>query len=121
MSDPWTQSAPLPGGDIEDADFAAWFARFREEHSWLPEALARHYGSSYGTDARLMLRGADSMPSLGTHFGAEFYEIEARWLYEREWARDAEDFIQRRTKHGLFMTDRQRREFASWCHREFAI
>ena len=121
MARPWTQSSPLPGGDIGDVGFEAWLAEFRNEFPWLPEALALHYGRTYGTDARLLLEGADSVSALGMHFGSQFFEREAYWLSEREWARDAVDFLQRRTKHGLFMTDRKKSEFADWCQRQFGV
>ncbi len=35
---------PMPGGDIEGADFEGWLARFGAAHPWLPPDLARHYG-----------------------------------------------------------------------------
>ncbi|HEY5597848.1 MAG TPA: glycerol-3-phosphate dehydrogenase, partial [Kiloniellales bacterium] len=43
----WTQTAALPGGDIADADFAAFLAAFRADRSWLPEGQARRYARAY--------------------------------------------------------------------------
>jgi glycerol-3-phosphate dehydrogenase len=31
-----------------------------------------------------------------------------------EWAMDAEDILERRTKHGLHLTDNERADFAAW-------
>ncbi|MDX5278322.1 glycerol-3-phosphate dehydrogenase, partial [Salmonella enterica subsp. enterica serovar Weltevreden] len=48
MGPAWTERAPLPGGDMPDADFEAYSARFRAEWPWLPERMARHYLRCYG-------------------------------------------------------------------------
>ena len=116
MKPPWTANAPLPGGDITDADFAGWLQVFRASHSWLPELLARHYGRAYGTEAEILLDDASSLEDLGRHFGAEFYEREARWLIEREWAETVDDILFRRTKHGLFLSQSEREAFENWLN-----
>ena len=54
----WTAAAPLPGGDMPDADFERWLAGFRASRPWLPAPLARHYGRLYGTRAEALLAGA---------------------------------------------------------------
>src|SRR6202012_907443 len=36
----WTAGAPLPGGDIANADFAGFAAQFEQQHAWLPKPLA---------------------------------------------------------------------------------
>ena len=61
-----------------------------------------------------LLDGANSLSDLGTHFGAKLYEREARFLLRTEWARTAEDILDRRTKHGLHLTAAERATFARW-------
>ena len=117
---PWTADAPLPGGGMPDADFDAWLRRFQAEHPWLPAALARHYGRCYGTAAAELLRGAGALADLGRHFGALFYEREAKWLMANEWARTADDILIRRTKHALFLTDAEKAAFTDWLRLEVA-
>ena len=112
MSKAWTARAPLPGGDMPD--FEAWLAAFRKQFPWLPGDLALHYGRLYGTRAAALLEGAKSLSDLGTHFGAKFYEREARFLLRTEWARTVEDMLDRRTKHGLHLTAAERAAFARW-------
>jgi glycerol-3-phosphate dehydrogenase len=102
------------------ADFARWFEGFRADFPWLPDSLARHYGHSYGTRARALLEGAASLDDLGRHFGGELYEREARWLAREEWARSAEDVLERRTKHGIFLSASQRKAFAEWLELSLA-
>ncbi|MEM7671603.1 MAG: FAD-dependent oxidoreductase, partial [Pseudomonadota bacterium] len=74
----WTEGAPLPGGDLPDADFDRWLTEFRADHPWLPGDLARHYARCYGTRAGTLLSGISTIEGLGRHFGALLYEAEIR-------------------------------------------
>jgi len=114
MTGAWTAHAPLPGGGMEGGDFERWFQAFRADFPWLPDRLARHYGHAYGTRVTALLEGATSLDDLGRHFGGELYEREARWLVHEEWARSADDVLDRRTKHGIFLSEAQRAAFAEW-------
>jgi glycerol-3-phosphate dehydrogenase len=97
----WTAASPLPGGDMEDADFGRFFEQFRRRYSWLPEGLAQRYARSYGTLCDRFLHTAMSEADLGRHFGGGLYEREVAYLMENEWARTAEDILWRRSKLGL--------------------
>ena len=46
----WTGAAPLPGGDIPNADIDAFTAQCAARYSWMPERLLRHFIRHYGTD-----------------------------------------------------------------------
>ncbi len=120
MGPAWTAGAPLPGGEVPEADFEAWLQGFAAERPWLPAELARHYGRCYGSEAVDLLAGARSLQDLGRHFGALFYEREAKWLIDREWARSAEDILTRRTKHALFLNDAEKEAFSNWLRLEAA-
>ena len=50
-------------------------------------------------------------PHLRRYFGGVFYEREASFLRETEWATSAADFLDRRTKRGLHLTPAQRAAF----------
>ncbi|SMF21953.1 L-erythritol 4-phosphate dehydrogenase [Tistlia consotensis] len=117
LGPPWTATAPLPGGDLPDADFEAFLAGFAQRHPWLPPRLARHYARLYGTRAEDLLDGAETLADLGRSFGPLFHEREADFLVREEWARSAEDILERRTKHGLFLDPEQRAAFADWLER----
>ena len=114
MGDAWTADAPMPGGDIPDADFDSWLAAFARRHGWLPPVLAAHYGRLYGTRAERLLDGLRSLGDLGQHFGGLFYAREAAYLVAEEWAESAEDILERRTKHGLHLTQAEQDSFAAW-------
>ena len=110
----WTATAPMPGGDMPDADFERWLVGFRAGLPWLPAALALHYGRLYGTRAEALLAGVREVGDLGRHFGGNFYEREARFLLREEWASTAEDILTRRTKHGLHLSAAKVAEFSQW-------
>ncbi|MCC6870344.1 MAG: glycerol-3-phosphate dehydrogenase [Burkholderiales bacterium] len=109
---PWTERAPLPGGDFGGASFdelaAAYRSRYpRLDARWLGRLLRRH-----GTCAAEILDDVRQAGDLGEAFGGGLYEREVRFLVEREWARTPEDVLWRRTKCGLRMTRAQRERLA---------
>ncbi|MDX7953113.1 glycerol-3-phosphate dehydrogenase [Lichenihabitans sp. Uapishka_5] len=110
----WTATAPLPGGDIPNADFAAFLRGVQADYAWLPPALAEHYAHLYGTRIRELLEGATTMADLGQHFGGLLYRREADFLRRTEWALTGEDILRRRTKHGLHISQSQRDDFDHW-------
>jgi len=99
----WTGKAPLPGGDMPEANFDRYLAGFQAKFPWLPRDLAFRLCRLYGTRAERMLAGAASMADLGVDFGGGMTEREAAYLIENEWARGLDDIIWRRTKMGLHM------------------
>ncbi len=111
----WTAGAALPGGEIPDADFARFRKSVAVDYPWLPGALADHLCRLYGARLDRVLGSAKGLADLGQHFGGRFYEAEARYLMENEWAATAEDILERRTKHGLHLTLDQRQRFEAWC------
>jgi glycerol-3-phosphate dehydrogenase len=108
MTGAWTAAAPLPGGDMPGADFERFLAQLQTTQPWLPEDLAHHYARLYGTRTTDLLNGARDLAGLGQHFGGLLYQAEIDYLRKAEWARTAEDVLDRRTKHGLHITPGQR-------------
>jgi glycerol-3-phosphate dehydrogenase len=105
MKAPWTAGAPLPGGDIPNADFDGFFGEFRRSLPWLPDELARRYAHAYGTRIDALLAGARGISDLGEDYGGGLYEAEIDYLVRREWAQTAEDILWRRSKLGLHVSD----------------
>ena len=103
----WTEHAPLPGGDIAGADFAAFERSCAKDYDWLDDAVRRRLARTYGTRIHQLLDGATSMQALGHHYGAGLYQREVDYLMAHEFARSAEDILKRRTKLGLHMTQAQ--------------
>jgi glycerol-3-phosphate dehydrogenase len=110
----WTRGAVLPGGDFPVTGFEALVAGLRADFAGLRETLLRRLARSYGTRARLMLRGCGNEADLGAHFGADLYEREAAYLVEHEWARTADDILWRRGKLGLRLTREERQSLERW-------
>ena len=97
----WTAGAPLPGGDMPDADFAGFLASLETRYPWLPPALRRRYARLYGTRVERLLQGATALAGLGEEVLPGLHSREIDYLRDEEWAVDAEDILYRRTKLGL--------------------
>ena len=117
----WTAVAPLPGGDLQQAntlvtsyDFASFSQHFSKRHPWLPIKLAQRYARCYGTRATRMLSTVNNLSDMGEELAPGIYEIEARYLIEVEWARSAEDILWRRTKCGLHCNTEHVKRLQEW-------
>ena len=107
-----TRDRRFPGGDIGmPADF---LAQVRARWPFLGDVRSERMARAYGTMLDTMLAGIGDEAGLGRDFGGTLSEVEARWMHDREWARTAEDALQRRSKVGLHMTADERAAFASW-------
>lgn len=114
LGDDWTAKAHLPGGDIANADFEQFLADLKRQYPWLSVSLARHYARLYGTRAHAVVADARSTDDLGQCFGEDFYEREAVYLIDHEWAMTPDDILTRRTKHGLHLSAQQKQAFECW-------
>ena len=114
---PWTADAALPGGDIAEADFAAFLAGVRPRWPWLPAGLAERLAHAYGTRIAEVLGEAGSLADLGADLGGGLHEAELEYLAAREWARTAEDVLWRRSKLGLRAPEGTAERIASWLER----
>ena len=114
MGGDWTETATLPGGDMENADYDLFRNTLKAEFPFMNRGLREYYGRRYGTLTRDLAAGATSLEGLGRHFGGNLYEAEVNWLVTHEWAQTAEDILWRRTKHRLHMTEAQIAAFTDW-------
>lgn len=114
MTGDWTHGAPLPGGEIENADYIAFSNALKLSYPWMPRSLRARYGRTYGARTDRIVKDAVSVEGLGRYFGGQLYEAEVRYLAENEWAMTAEDILYRRTKEYLHMTDDEMQAFADW-------
>lgn len=114
MGADWTHGAPLPGGEIENADYETFRDTIKARYPWMPRDLRKHYGRLYGARIDRIVGAAQSLDGLGQHFGGTLYEAEARYLIANEWAQTAEDILWRRTKHRLHLSASEQAAFAEW-------
>ena len=111
----WTARAPLPGGDMPDADFERWLAGFPASAILAAGAAgAALWPPLRHADRRRAWHGAAAWPISAGISAALLYEREARYLIASEWAQTAEDILERRTKHGLHLDRAARDDFANW-------
>ena len=97
----WTRDAVLPGADLPGGSLEHFTARLGERYPWLAVDLKRRLARSYGTDALDILGNAARPADLGLEFGGGLTAREVDWLIAREWAREIDDILWRRTKLGL--------------------
>jgi glycerol-3-phosphate dehydrogenase len=107
MKPAWTADAHLPGGDLLNG-FNSFESNLEVRYKAFPAPLIHHYARLYGTRAHDLLDGVEQPSDLGRHFGGLLYEKEINYLRDKEWALTAEDILDRRTKHGLHLSQKER-------------
>ncbi|MBQ0770225.1 MAG: glycerol-3-phosphate dehydrogenase, partial [Sphingomonadales bacterium] len=112
--DDWTKKAHLPGGDFAPDGFDALVDQYADRWNFIDRSNLHRLVRAYGTDTAIMLEKVKAVSDLGQLFGADLFELEIRWLIDREFACTAEDVLWRRSKLGLHMTDDQQQAVALW-------
>ena len=110
----WTAEAPLPGGDIENADFDAFLEGLEAQYPWMHKLVLRRMARAYGTRIGMIMGKAKSKRGLGKSFGGGLSAAEVKYLIAHEWAKSADDILWRRTKCGLHMSDAEQKAFTKW-------
>jgi glycerol-3-phosphate dehydrogenase len=116
----WTAGVPLPGGDFAHDGVERLVSALQQEYSFLTPFWARRLVRAYGTEAREILGEAKSASDLGQDFGATLTEAEVLWQMSREFARNADDVLWRRTKLGLRLDAKQTSALIDWMERNAA-
>ena len=101
--DPWTASAPLPGGELPGADYAAFRAALGERRPGFAPGLLDRWARAYGARLERWLGEARTTADLGEEVLPGLYAAEISYLRRHEWARSAADILGRRTKLGLHL------------------
>jgi len=113
IKDAWTRHAVLPGGDIGlDIDGAK--RTFAARHPFLPTALAARLVQDYGGLADSIVNEATSLEGLGIHLGEQVYEAELRHLRDHEFVKRGEDWLWRRSKMGLHLSEETQKAVNAW-------
>jgi glycerol-3-phosphate dehydrogenase len=101
----WTAAAPLPGGDMPNADFAAYLETIEAKYPDFPKPFLHRLTRAYGTRAVQILGDSKQLTDLGTDFGGGLTAAEIDYLVRHEWARAAEDILWRRSKLALHVPE----------------
>ncbi len=104
---PWTDRAVLPGGDMDHFD--EFLCTLVKTYKSFPSGLLARYARAYGTRALMILN-----QNQGTHFGDHIYQAELDYLREHEWMRSVDDFLWRRSKLGLHISQETRKSLESY-------
>ena len=105
----WQSDSALPGGDMGSCGFARWQDAFVERYApLLPHATLVRISHAYGTLAEDMLAPIMAGTAKGPDFGHGLYGFEVDYLMAREWARSADDVLERRSKLGLLFSADER-------------
>ena len=115
---PWTERAPLPGGDFPTQGFDGLVTKMSALYPFMENATLRRMCHAYGTRLSMVLGTATSIDQLGQDFGAGLLEAEVRYLTTNEWAANADDIVWRRSKLGLVMSDKQIAALDDWMKAE---
>jgi hypothetical protein len=110
----WTEKAPLPGGEIPNADYETFANSLRDAYPWMPRKLVHHYGRLYGARTKNVVADATGIEGLGRHFGGQLYEAEARYLVRQEWAADGRGYPLSPDQALLHLSEAERAAFGEW-------
>lgn len=113
----WTATAPLPGGNLDHADFDGFADEMRARYAWLDRQTLDRLLHAYGTRVETVLAGAVGVDDLGEPIAHGLYAAEVRYLLTTEFAQTAEDILWRRTKLGLRFTVEETAELERWLDR----
>lgn len=103
MGGNWTESPPLPGGDLPEANFEEFVDKITKQYPDLPKNLIFRYAQNYGTRCFDILKSATSTQELGENLGADLFEAEVKYSINKEFSKTADDILWRRTKLGIFL------------------
>jgi glycerol-3-phosphate dehydrogenase len=111
----WTETAYLPGGDLDGDDFTRFAnARLQRDFPWMPGSLRDALAHRHGKNAYEVLGDSAHVGDLGQNFGADLYAREIDYFIRQEWARTADDVLWRRTKAGLHLTPAQQQALSAY-------
>ena len=102
---PWTAAASLPGGEFAPDGVKAQIERLQQAFPFLDHAWAQRLTRAYGTEAFDLLGEAKGTADLGRDFGHSVTAAELDWVVANEWVTTGEDFLWRRTRLGLVMSE----------------
>jgi glycerol-3-phosphate dehydrogenase len=110
----WTATAPLPGGDLGPGGPEGCLEDLLRRHPWLHALTGAGLVARHGSRAIAILEGATGEADLGEDFGAGLTAREVAHMMAREWAREPEDVLWRRSKLGLVLDDATKTKLALW-------
>ena len=106
-SAPWTKRVPLPGGDFNVDGFDALVKNLSDSYDFLTSTWATRMVRMYGTNAEKIIAKVAQTSDEKQDFGCNVTAAELDWGIENEFVQTADDFVWRRTRLGLKLTNEQ--------------
>jgi len=100
-----TKHLKLPGSDFKSIQQLK--NNLHKKFPKLAIEILDHYALTYGSRTFELLNNINETKELGEKFTALLYQIEVDFLVKTEWATTAKDILWNRTKHGLFIDNKQ--------------
>jgi glycerol-3-phosphate dehydrogenase len=109
----WTDSKPLAGGDFPPDQKDRLILDFKSRFPFFSDRSCRRLVTAYGTDAFLMFdRGT------GHDLGEEITTAEIDYLIKQEWAKTAEDILERRSKLCYHLSDQTKARIKNYMEQQ---
>ncbi|EJF90244.1 hypothetical protein ME3_00796 [Bartonella melophagi K-2C] len=108
----WTINSVLPGGDFSCNQLDMIEKKIALLLPDLDAFMWHRLARSYGTEALIIF--ANGKAGRGKDFGHGLYEVEVKWLMEKEWAKMCEDVLWCRSKLGLLLNKQEIDVFAAY-------
>jgi glycerol-3-phosphate dehydrogenase len=108
LSDPWTATVKLPGGDLGGVDFDQYVNNLCARYPEIDAGYLRNLARRHGDLCAQVLGDAKNFNDLGQDFGCGLYEREVLYMKAHEWATTPDDILWRRSKVGLHMSPEER-------------
>ena len=116
MGNAWTGHHALPGGNFS-CSREQLATTIQDAYPWLSQALILRYVTQFGTYTWKMLAQVTNQQDMGTQFSDSahgIYQREIDYLIENEMAVSVEDILWRRTKLGLYLSEREQQALAKY-------
>ncbi|MBB5073034.1 glycerol-3-phosphate dehydrogenase [Bartonella callosciuri] len=116
---PWTKNSALPGGDFAYNKLNKIENKIALLMPDLDVFTSRRLARSYGSEALIIF--ANGKADRGKDFGHGLYEVEVKWLMEKEWAKTYEDVLWRRSKLGLLFDKQEVNALSTYMQNQKGI
>ena len=107
----WTATAPLPGGDLSRAELEQ---KATNGPGMVPVATRLRWAETYGSRIDMLFEQISSPGGPGQEVAPGVFEVELYYATEIEDARCGDDFLIRRTKMGLELSDAEQDAIRDW-------
>ena len=110
MKKAWTASHKLPGGDLIGGSATSHFEHLCIRYPRIDREVLAALNRRHGSLTEEVLEDCQSILDLGEYLGGGLYEQEVLHMKSREWARQPDDVLWRRSKAGLHMSITEREQ-----------